>query len=154
MKIQKELLSELQFQGLLGELRLAWKEKGYLNVKATTDRPRTLPANAISHVWYEQVARELGESTPASVKRFCKLHFGVPIMRREDETFRARYDEVIRPLPYELKIKAMDLLPVTSTMSTAQISEYLEEVREHYRGRVDLQFPDDVKGARNEEAMA
>ncbi len=144
MKIQKTLMSELQFQGFLGELRMAWKEKRYLKVSVTTDKPRTLPANALSHVWYEQVSRELREFTPAGVKRFCKLTMGVPILRREDEHFRSRYDEVIRPLPYELKEKAMDLLPVTSAMNTAQLSEYLEEMKEHYRGRgVDLQFPEE-----------
>ena len=109
------------------------------------EEARTLAQNNLSHKWYEILAKQLKEETAAGWKRFCKLHYGVPILRAENKKFRASYDEVIRPLPYEQKIKAMDILPVTSIMTTKQLSQYLEDMRNSMlseRG-ILLEFPAD-----------
>ena len=136
--------SESSLSLLLGDLREAFREHRYLRGNWSTGRHRSLDQNSIGHAWYEQVANELREDDALGVKRFCKLHFGVPILRAEDAEFREIYDGAIRDhLSYEQKIKAMDILPVTSRMSVQQHSAYLTAVREHYQERgVDLQFPD------------
>lgn len=127
---------------LLGDLRLMFAQHGRLTVNASTAKSRSLDQNAISHAWYQQVADELREDSALGVKRFCKLTMGVPILRAEDDEFRAGYDRVIRPLAYELKLEAMDLLPVTSRMNTTQLSQYLEAMQAVYSRRgVALQFP-------------
>jgi hypothetical protein len=88
------------------------------------------------------VARELREDDERGVKRFCKLHFGVPILRAEDDEFREAYDgSILRVLSYEQKLVAMDMLPVTSRMNTTQLKRYTDDVQDHYRGCVDLQYP-------------
>lgn len=138
------IYNEIRLQQAIGQLRQDFKASGYLRLSWSADKSRSGSQNAISHCWYEQIANELAEDTPAGVKRFCKLHYGVPIMRRDDEDFRELYDASIKPLPYEQKLQAIGLIPVTSLMNVSQLSEYLTELKEAYRGRVDLQFPQDL----------
>lgn len=96
------------------------------------DGPRTMEQN--SGVWklYEQIALHYGDRTKRDVTRECKLHHGVPILRRDDAEYRAIYDSVIKPLPYEKKLEAMDFWPVTRQMGKHQLSEYLDEVQRQY----------------------
>lgn len=131
----------------IGQIRADLKAHGWLRLSWRHDRDRTAAQNALSHVWYEQIANELREDTALGVKCFCKLHYGVPILRTEDEDFRAAYDAAIKPLAYEQKLAAMRYWPVTSLMSTAQLSEYLDAVKEGYAGRVMLEFPEDARWA-------
>lgn len=104
-----------------------------------------------------EIAAQLGDRTPEDVRGECKLTFGVPILRNENDAFRIKYDEVIKPLPYELKLKLM-MEPfdfgVTRIMTTRQKTNYLDAVHRHYSemGLVltnpeDLKFsPKDTKG--------
>ena len=128
---------------VIGELRKLFKEIRYFTVTINTGKKRTLNQNAISHAWYLQVSREEGEYTPENIKNLCKFHFGLPILRGEDEEYNSYCADVIDPLPYENKIKAMTYMPVTSFMSTKQLSEYMEHVQRHYAGRVNLEFPEE-----------
>jgi hypothetical protein len=125
--------SETSLQSALGELRDAFRSYRYFSFKLKLGKDRSVEQNAVAHGWYAQVARELREDDPRGVKRFCKLHFGVPILRAEDEEFRAAYDAVVKPLAYEKKLIAMDMLPVTSQMTTRQTKQYMTDVQDHYR---------------------
>jgi len=114
----------------------ALSETGYSNDKPIEliIRPykkiRSLSSNALSHVWYPEIARERGE-TPEQVRCECKLRFGVPILRAEDETFRLMYDQGIKnTFSYEDKRdKVMKILPVTSLMSSEQMNYYLRDLQ-------------------------
>jgi hypothetical protein len=136
-------------QRFIGDIRQRWNEHKFLRVNVKTGKDRSLDQNAISHCWYEQVSRELREDTTLGVKRYCKLHFGVPILRAEDAEFRAFYDVAIKMhLTYEEKLQAMDLVPVTSRMSVKQLSQYLEVMQAHYAGRgVALEFLEEGRRA-------
>ncbi len=104
-----------------GKVRIEAKEEG-----------RSLDQNALKEVWYNDVSKESGEMG-RDVKRYCKLHFGVPILRGEDEDFRAFYDSALKSkLSYEEKLQAMDYMPVTSLMSTSQMTRYLSDMQKHY----------------------
>lgn len=135
--------SETSMQDAIGKVREAFKDRRYFTLTFKFGKARTVDQNALSHAWYEQVARELREDDARGVKRFAKLHFGVPILRAEDAEFREVYDAVIkRNLSYEQKLIAMDMLPVTSRMTTKQISQYMQDVQDHYRTKgVALEFP-------------
>jgi len=134
--------SDQSLQDAIGELRQQYGAKRYVSVQITAGKARTLDQNAIAHVWYEQVARELREDDAAGVKCFCKLHFGVPILRSESDEFREKYDRLIKPMRYDEKLELMEWFPVTSLMTTPQLSKYLEKVQAHYQGRgVWLEFP-------------
>ena len=136
--------SDASLQNVIGELRETYKARKYITVSVIAGKGRSIDQNSLSHAWYQQVALELREDTANDVKRFCKLHFGVPILRAENAEFRASYDAAIRStLTYEQKLIAMDFMPVTSLMTTGQISEYMTKVQAHYlneRGVV-LEFP-------------
>lgn len=135
--------SETSLQQAIGELRDTFRREKFFRVSIKTGKARSLDQNGISHVWYEQISREIREETPLGVKCFCKLHYGVPIMRAEDEDFRTLYDLVIKPLNYEKKIEAMKAWPVTSLMKKTQLSQYLEAMQAGYADRgVRLEFPE------------
>lgn len=134
--------SEVALQGFIGELRETWKSKRYLEVSLKAGRGRSVEQNAVMHGWFGQVARELREDDERGVKRFVKLHYGVPILRAEDEDFRAAYDTVVKPLAYEQKLIAMDILPVTSVMTTIQLDKCMTDIQDHYAKRgVVLVYP-------------
>jgi hypothetical protein len=127
----------------IGELREAWGKHKFLRISFKAGRDRSLDQNAIGHVWYEQLARELREFDALGYKAFCKLHFGVPILRAEDEQFREFYDQAIKTsLSYEQKLDAMKFVPVTSLMTSDQKSRYLMEVQKHFASQVRLEFPE------------
>jgi hypothetical protein len=134
--------SDQSLQDAIGELRQQYGAKRYVSVQITAGKSRTLDQNAIAHVWYSQVARELREDDEGGVKAYCKLHFGVPILRGESDEFREKYDRLIKPMRYDEKLELMEWFPVTSLMTTPQLSKYLEKVQAHYQGRgVWLEFP-------------
>jgi hypothetical protein len=134
--------SEIGLQTFIGSLRELWKSRRYLEVSIKEGKARSVEQNAVMHGWFGQVARELREDDERGVKRFCKLHFGVPLLRAEDEEFREAYDQVVRPLAYEDKLKAMDILPVTSRMTTIQLDKCMTDIQDHFRTRgVVLVYP-------------
>lgn len=93
---------------------------------------RTSLQNRTIHGWYNELAGALKEYDAVGYRCFCKLNFGVLIMRTEDAEFKTVYDNVIRPLSYEKKIEAMKILPVTSLMSTKQLSAYIDAIKDYY----------------------
>jgi len=138
--------SQESLQNTLGEVRSVYKEHGYAEVSITHDKSRSNPQNDISFAWYEQLARENREYDVNGWRSFCKLHFGVPILRSEDAEFRQFYDNAIRErFTYEDKIKMMSYLPVTSLMKVKQFSAYLEAMQEYFMGKygIKLEFPEE-----------
>lgn len=137
--------SDTSLQSAFGLLRELYSKHRFVKVSAKTGKARSLDQNAISHAWYEQIARELREDDALGWKAYCKLNHGVPILRAEDEEFREFYDQSIKPvLTYEQKLTAMKYLPVTSLMTKPQLSAYLEAMQADFARRgVRLEFPED-----------
>lgn len=130
-------------QRAIGDLRDLWNRHKFLRVSVKAGKDRSIPQNAITHVWYSQMARELREDDETGWKCYCKLHHGVPILRAEDDEFRSTYDSVIKPLSYEQKLMAMRCWPVTSLMTKEQLSKYAEAVQADFAQRgVWLEFPE------------
>lgn len=105
-------------------------------------KKRSLDQNAQSFVWYEQIAQELKEDDITGWRRFCKLSFGVPILRAHDSEFRELYDKCIkRSLSYQEKLIAMDVLPVSSRMNTELFNLYFTAMQDHFiKLGVNLEF--------------
>lgn len=140
--------SETSLQSAIGVLRETWGKHKYVRMSLKA-RKRSLDQNELSHVWYQQMAREDRQLDALGHKCYCKLHHGVPILRAEDSDFRNFYDTAIKGLDYEQKFSAMRYLPVTSLMSVEQLSKYLEEVQDDYRRRgIWLEFPESAKQRR------
>ena len=127
----------------IGVLRQTFKDRKFFQVTINTGKARSISQNSILHSWFTQVAVEERMHSDMGVKCLCKLHIFLPILRGEDEEFNSVCEKVIDPLPYESKIKAMEILPVTSLMKTKQLARGLEAMQVHYAGRVELLFPDD-----------
>lgn len=140
--MKRTVFSHEGLQSLLGELRNAFAESNRLTVSWSVAL-RTIDQNALSHALYEQLARELPEYDAKGWKRMCKLHYGVPILRADDEHFREFYDSALKRLDYERKIAAMEYVPVTSIMSKGQLSRYIADMARSFaveRG-VHLELP-------------
>lgn len=138
--------SDSSLQSAIGLLREQYQRYKFVRMSTKTGQDRSLPQNAITHVWYGQIARELREDDELGWKCYCKLHHGVAILRAEDEQFRETYDAVIKPLSYEQKLIAMRCWPVTSIMTKEQLSKYADAVQADFARRgVRLEFPEDQK---------
>jgi C-terminal processing protease CtpA/Prc len=119
-----------------------------ITVTWTQGAPRSTAQNRLAQRWFTDIATQLGDQTHEDVRAECKLHFGVPILRAENEVFRLSYDRVIKALPYEEKlaaIKAFDL-PVTRLMNVKQMTAFMDEMQRHWSGQgVRLTDPEAMK---------
>lgn len=112
-------------------LAAEWEKHKYLRVTLACGYDRSVEQNRLSHVWHAQIARETGDS-PADVQCFCKLTFGVPILRMESEDFARSAEYLIDPLPYEQQLEAMRWLPVTRLLTVQGMTTYLTTVQSYY----------------------
>ena len=103
--------------------------------------------NRTVFMWYREIAKAKGDETATDVRAYCKLHYGVPILREDNDDFREDYDQIVRPLSYENKLKIMVEpldLPVTRIMSVDQMQRYMEEVEKYgYSFGVELTIPNE-----------
>ena len=117
-----------------------------LQIIIKTGKKRTLEQNQLMWKWMGEAAAHFGDRTANELHAYCKLHFGVPILR-EDENFRESYDDVLKPLSYEKKLKAMAApldFPITRLMSVEQLSRFLNDVYQHLSEQgVNLTIPED-----------
>lgn len=98
--------------------------------------PRSTEQNRLQRLWMRE-AEEQGDMTAEEYRGFCKLHFGVPIMRQQSEVFAEKYDRIIKPLSYEQKLELMMVpldFPVTRLMTSKMKRRYLDRVYEHFTG--------------------
>lgn len=140
MKEKLTINSAPSLSDAIGMLRECFDKHRYFQITINTDKKRSINQNYVAHGWYAQVSKEEAEYTPEEIKSLCKYHFGLPILRAEDEEYNDFCELVIDPLPYEDRIKAMVFTPCTSLMTTKQKALYMEHVQSHYVGRVRLEF--------------
>lgn len=101
---------------------------------APGEEKRSVRQNKLGRLWCKE-AGEQGDMTAEQYRGYCKLHFGVPIMRRDNDEFCEKYDRLIRHLPYEHKLELMQVpmdFPVTRIMGTSQKHEYLDAMWRHF----------------------
>ena len=126
--IVRDLFSLKKCQQWLAEM-LA--KHGWFKITITTQK-RSLDANALSHVWYAEIARQKGDMTAHEYRLLCKLHHGVPILRKESEEFRAFYDRLLINLDYQEKLGAMNYIDVSRVMNKTQMTEYMNAIQNTY----------------------
>ncbi|MCU7840874.1 MAG: hypothetical protein KZQ94_16030 [Candidatus Thiodiazotropha sp. (ex Troendleina suluensis)] len=105
---------------------------------------RSYEQNRLQRLWLKE-AQKQGDQTAEQYRGHCKLHFGVPIMRRDSEEFQEVYDRLIRPRPYEEKLELMMIpmdMPVTRIMNTKQKAEYLSEMCRFFAGECGFHLTD------------
>lgn len=114
-----------------------------LTVEWTKGRDRSADQNALMWLWASESANQLGDRTPTEMQHYWKLHYGVPILREDSAEFRAVYDTLLKPLPYEAKLKLMAFIGVTSEMKVRQMVRFLDAVqRECLSNGLEITDPD------------
>jgi len=130
-------------------LRFIENQKLPFTASVTAGKHRTTEQNKLQRLWVKEISEQLSDGTPEEVRGYCKLHFGVPILRNENAVFKAEYDAVIMPLPYEHKLKLMKVpfdFGVTRIMTTRQKTAFLDTVHRHYSEMgLILTNPEDLK---------
>ena len=129
-----------------------------MTVSVAKASKRTTKQNRLQRQWMLDIASQLDGWTAEEARGYCKLHFGVPILRAENEAFCAEYDAVVRPLAYELKLKLM-MVPfdfgITRLMSVKQQTAYLDAVHRHFSEQgVALTDPGDLLAHPGDERRA
>ena len=97
-------------------------------------KKRSIEQNRLQRLWMME-AEAQGDQRAEEYRGYCKLHYGVPILRSENKEFKSAYDKYIRPLDYETKLAMMMVpldFPVTRLMTTKQKTRYLDEVYQHF----------------------
>lgn len=101
----------------------------------TKGRKRSYEQNRLQRLWINEIAEQLEDQTPEEIRGYCKLTIGVPILRAENEAFREKYDELVKPYSYEQKLAFMMEpldMPVTRIMNTRQKKKYLDGIQDHF----------------------
>ena len=119
-------------------------EKG-IREKRSTDQ------NRLQRLWVNE-AEQQGDMTAEEYRAYCKLHFGVPMLRNENDTFLAMYDEKVRdrvpPFSYEQKLEFMAIpwdMHVTRLMTIKQHDKYLNMMHDHFTSLgMILTIPNDI----------
>lgn len=115
----------------------------------TDGKHRTTAQNKLQHMWMKEIAEQRGDMTASEARAYCKLTIGIPLLREENEAFKIRYDEILKPLSYEQKMAVMMEpfdLAVTRLMTTKQKTEYLDRIVRHFSEQgIILTMPEDHK---------
>lgn len=124
-------------------LTAMYREKKYVVVSLRPGKDRTLDQNALWFSMYQRIAQmtEIGDVEDA--RRYCKLHFGVPIMRAADADFREGWNRLFLHLEYEQKLELMgpcalfgpDGFPVTRLFNRAQGIAYTDQIVAEFGAR-------------------
>lgn len=121
-----------------------------ITVQITKGKSRSIEQNRLQRLWLNEAAEQLQDESAEDKRAYCKLHFGVPLLRMENEEFREAYDRVIRPHRYEDKLLMMRVpldFPVTRLMTSGQKKRYLDDMWVHFTGQgVQLTDPDNAIG--------
>lgn len=111
-------------------IALLRQRKFPFTAQAKAGADRSLDQNATVWMWAGETAGQLGDCTAKEVQHRWKLEIGVPILRSEEPTFCSWYDEKIKGWSYVEKLDAMNWIPVTSLMTTAQMKKAMDLIQQ------------------------
>ena len=114
----------------------AYRQHRFVVVSLRPGKDRTLDQNALWFALYQRIAQMTQIGDVEDARRYCKLHFGVPIMRNADEDFRDGWNRMFLHLAYEQKLELMgpcaifgpDGFPVTRLFDRAQGIAYTDKI--------------------------
>ena len=116
-----------------------------LTVTSVRGAKRSLPQNSLFHQWVAQIAAETGQSQ-TEAKAELKLTFGLPIMERDRPDWIAEWSPLYAPLPYHMRRKLFEVIPLTSLLTTRQMAEMMDAIEREYRAQgVALVDPEAAK---------
>ena len=96
-------------------------------------KDRSMEQNRMVWQWFRDAAKQTNVGmTSHDFRSYAKLHLGVPILRRDSERYKEKYDRVVKPMDYEFKRELMlepFSFPVSSAFNKKQMVEWLDAVR-------------------------
>lgn len=128
--------------------RLLAGRKLPMTVTFTQGVTRTSLQNRLAQRWFTDIARQIGDDTHEGVRADCKLQFGIPILRAENEAFRQQWDATFGRLNREVQREAVMTfdLPVTRLMTVKQMTAFMNEMQRYWlRQGVRLTDPEALK---------
>jgi hypothetical protein len=127
-----------------------------ITVEVAKGKHRSVAQNRRQFRLLNEIAEQM-DQTVEEVRAYCKLTIGIPIMCAASELFRKRYAEIIKPLPYEMKIALMSEpfdFEVTRKMNTKQKTQYLDEVCRVYSAQGVVFSEDQERAEANQRSRA
>jgi len=125
---------------LCTRLTEAFRQHKYLVVSVRPGKDRSLDQNQLWFGMYKRVALTLEQGNQEEIRAYCKLMFGVPIMRRDDGRFAAGWDRYFADKSFSEQLFLMgpnplfgpDGFPVTRLFGTKQGCEYTDTIADYY----------------------
>lgn len=123
--------SDQSFSDFIIQAKSDYKKHGWLQIKISKGS-RTLKQNAWINKAYDMLSRQIeGHSIPY-FRNYCKYTFGLPILFADDVELAEAYKSMLCSLSMDKKLKAMELVKVTSEMSPDEASQYIDAIRERF----------------------
>ena len=119
-----------QLNSLVEYVKMEWLRGNNLTLSVMADE-RTPSQNNMIYGLYSDISKSTKELM-VDVKRLCKLHYGVSILKAADPEWCDWYDKAVRPLPYETKLMLVDHIPITSEFTKEQATEYIDTILREY----------------------
>jgi hypothetical protein len=127
----------------ISKLTAMFKANKYVVVSMRPGKDRTLDQNALWFALYQRIAEMTQIGDVEDARRYCKLHLGVPIMRRDCDDFRRGWNQVFLHLEYEQKLELMgecslfgpDGFPVTRLFNRQQGIEYTNRIVDEFTAK-------------------
>ena len=118
------------------KLTAMYRDRKFVVVSLRPGKDRTLDQNALWFSLYQRIAEMTNIGDVEDARKHCKLHFGVPIMRKADQDFRDGWNRMFLHLDYEQKLELMgpcaifgpDGFPVTRLFDRAQGIVYTDRI--------------------------
>lgn len=131
-----------------------YREHNYLVVSMRPGKDRTVDQNTFWFKLYGRIAQMTKIGQVEDARCYCKLHIGVPIIRRDCEEFRDGWNRLFLHLTYEEKLHLMgecslfgpDGFPVTRLFGRAQGIEYTNRIVDEFTAK-GVVFSDLLKEA-------
>ena len=124
--------------GFLAKAKLVCEESEQVTFSWRIGKDMSADQRKMTFELYSRIGQQLYGGDTSLARAECKLTIGVPIMRRDDVDYCAKYDKVIRPLDYDTKLSLMlpSLeFPVTSLMKIKQCREYIDQIINIYTNK-------------------
>ncbi len=98
------------------------------------DPKRSLDQNALCFEIYKRIGTQLYGGDINLARAECKLRYGIPILRTDNEKFRAAYDRCLKSLDYETKLNFIQdtEFAVTRLMGKKQMTQYINMLFANY----------------------
>lgn len=132
--LQDALAAVAKLPGIISRAIGDWGEVEIIVRKR--EKARSLDQNRLQRLWCRE-AGDQGDMTAEQYRGHCKYHFGIAILCRDSEDYRAACKRVLGNLNYEQRLELMQEphdYPVTRGMTKAQKAEYLDRCWEHFTG--------------------